>query len=57
MCSHSLEVVEVLCARIGIIHHGKLIAEGTVADVKAQAKASSTALESAFLTLTQETTD
>jgi ABC-2 type transport system ATP-binding protein len=57
MSTHSLEVVEALCARIGIIHHGKLIAEGTVAEVKASVKAPSPALESAFLTLTRETGD
>ncbi|UCF81649.1 MAG: ABC transporter ATP-binding protein [Acidobacteriota bacterium] len=57
MSTHSLEVVEALCSRIGIIHHGKLIAEGTVAEVKALAKAPSPALESAFLTLTREEAD
>lgn len=34
--SHVMSEVEKLCDHIGIIHHGKLLVEGTVADLKAR---------------------
>ena len=34
--THVMSEVEKLCDRIGIIHDGKLLAEGTVADLRAQ---------------------
>jgi ABC-2 type transport system ATP-binding protein len=50
ICSHILPVVEELCDRIGIIRNGRLIAVGTVPEIKAQAKTST--LEKAFIKLT-----
>ncbi len=35
--THYLEEAETLCDRIGIMDHGKILAEGTVADLKARA--------------------
>jgi ABC-2 type transport system ATP-binding protein len=35
--SHIMEVVERLCTRVGIINHGQLIAEGTLAELRARA--------------------
>ena len=34
--THVMSEVEKLCDRIGIIHDGKLLAEGTLADLRAQ---------------------
>src|SRR5437588_4096767 len=36
--SHLLGEVEQVCDRVGVIRHGRLIAEGTVADLRGQAK-------------------
>ena len=46
--SHVLEVVENLCDRISIIHQGRIIATGTVAEIKKQ----SDSLEDIFLEMT-----
>src|SRR5205814_1782716 len=45
LTSHVLEVVERLCERVGIIHEGKLIAEGMMADMRGTADT----LEDAFV--------
>jgi ABC-2 type transport system ATP-binding protein len=53
MSTHSLEVAEETCDRIGIINQGRLIAVGTVDELRHQAGgASSSKLESIFLKLT-----
>ena len=49
--SHVLEVVENLCDRIGIINEGKLIACGTLDNIKQK---SSSSLEDIFLELTKD---
>jgi ABC-2 type transport system ATP-binding protein len=49
-CSHVLEVVERVCTRIVIINEGRMIADGTAADIAASAGA--TSLEEAFVALT-----
>lgn len=58
--THVLEVAERLCDRIGIIHRGRLIALGTMAELQAQASAGVPGreeedLEAIFLQLTEET--
>ena len=45
LTSHVLEVVERLCERVGIIHEGKLVAEGLMADMRGTAET----LEDAFV--------
>jgi ABC-2 type transport system ATP-binding protein len=50
ICSHILPVVEELCDRIGIINQGRLIAVGTVDEIKAQTKTKT--LEEAFIAIT-----
>ncbi|NLM45939.1 MAG: ABC transporter ATP-binding protein [Firmicutes bacterium] len=50
--THVLEVAEKLCDRIGIISRGRLIACGTMAELKEQAK-STGSLEQIFLELTE----
>ena len=53
MSTHSLEVAEELCDRIGIIHRGTLIALGTVEELRRQAgREDHSNLESIFLGLT-----
>ena len=52
--THTLSMAQDLCDHIGIIHHGRLIATGTLDDLKYQAQASSGDLEAVFLKLTRE---
>ena len=52
MCTHVLEIAERICDRIGIIQGGRLIAEGTLADLRATAKSGRAGLEDMFLDLT-----
>jgi ABC-2 type transport system ATP-binding protein len=49
--THVLEVAEKLCDRIGIINHGKLVAIGTLEELRQGDRAES--LESIFLELTE----
>jgi ABC-2 type transport system ATP-binding protein len=50
--THTLGIAEELCDRIGIIQKGKLVAEGTVAELKELAGQENSHLESIFLHLT-----
>ncbi len=53
MSTHSLEVAEELCDRVGIILKGQLIALGTVEELRSQAgRDADSSLESIFLSLT-----
>jgi len=52
MSTHTLEVAEAMCDRIAIIQHGKVVAAGTVADVRREHQAGSASLEELFLKLT-----
>jgi len=54
MSTHTLEIAEDICDRIGIIHRGALIAIGTSGDLKRAAGVQEAALEEAFLKLTEE---
>lgn len=48
--SHILEVVERLCTRVGVIANGRLVAEGTIAELRERAQTGETAtLEELFL--------
>ncbi len=55
MTTHILEVAERMAERIGVIAHGRLIAEGTLAQLSTQAGHGETNLEEIFLSLTSET--
>lgn len=55
MTTHILEVAERMAERIGVIAHGRLIAEGTLAELSAQAGQNGTNLEEIFLSLTGTT--
>jgi ABC-2 type transport system ATP-binding protein len=52
MCTHVLEIAEKLCRRIGIMIAGKLIALGTLDELRAKARREGTGLEDVFLSLT-----
>jgi ABC-2 type transport system ATP-binding protein len=52
MSTHTLGIAEELCDRIGIIQKGKLLAQGTVNELKEMAGQEDPHLESIFLSLT-----
>jgi ABC-2 type transport system ATP-binding protein len=52
LSSHTLEVVEVLCDAIAIIHEGDIIARGTMAELREQSDAGEAHLEEIFLKVT-----
>ncbi len=54
MSTHTLDIVEGLCDRIGIIRQGELAACGTMAELRAEAVAEGARLEDLFLRLTGE---
>ncbi|GMV97274.1 MAG: ABC transporter ATP-binding protein [Phycisphaerae bacterium] len=56
MSTHTLEVAEAVADRIGIIHHGRLVAVGTLAELRALAAANAS-LEDIFLRLTADEQD
>ena len=56
LSTHSISIAEEICQRIGIIHKGKLIASGTMADLYRLAKVKEGRLESVFLELTGDGT-
>ncbi len=56
MSTHTLSVAEEVAHRIGIIHRGRLIAEGTVDELRSRGHTSGK-LEDVFLTLTREESD
>jgi ABC-2 type transport system ATP-binding protein len=55
--THIMEVAEHLCTRIGIIYQGKIVAEGTLDQLKSKTGNKSETLESLFLKLTNEETE
>jgi ABC-2 type transport system ATP-binding protein len=54
MSTHTLEVAETLCDRIGIIQGGKILALGTMAELRAGTASGTEGLEQIFLKLTGE---
>lgn len=52
--THIMEVAEHICTRIGIIHQGKLIAEGTLDQLRSKAGGKNETLEEVLLKLTDE---
>ena len=53
MSTHTLQIAQDLCDRIGVIHKGRLIAEGTVEELKKTARAERADLEQVFMNLTE----
>src|SRR5207244_13474464 len=54
MTTHTLEVAERMADRIGILAHGKLIAEGTLDELRRRTGKAATSLEDTFLMLVAE---
>jgi ABC-2 type transport system ATP-binding protein len=52
MSTHTLEVAETLCDRVGIIQNGKIVAAGTVAELRKDGGENARGLEEIFLRLT-----
>jgi ABC-2 type transport system ATP-binding protein len=52
--THIMEVAEHICTRIGIIYQGKIIAEGTLDQIKSQVGGKGKTLEEIFLKATNE---
>jgi ABC-2 type transport system ATP-binding protein len=54
--THTLSIAEDLCHRIGLIHKGTLLAQGTLDELKHIAKLGEARLEEVFLTIIKENT-
>jgi ABC-2 type transport system ATP-binding protein len=52
MSTHTLEVAESMCDRIAIVHGGKVVVSGTMAEVQEQTSSEDLGLEELFLKLT-----
>jgi ABC-2 type transport system ATP-binding protein len=52
--THIMEIAQNICTRIGIIHRGRLIAEGTLDQLRGQTEGKGSTLEEVFLKLTNE---
>ncbi|HXH63779.1 MAG TPA: ABC transporter ATP-binding protein [Gemmatimonadales bacterium] len=52
MSTHTLEVAEAMCDQIAIMQHGKIVAAGTMAELRTQHRAGDASLEELFLKLT-----
>ena len=52
MSTHTLEVAEAMCQRIAIIQQGKIVAQGTMEELRKQTAAGDASLEDLFLKLT-----
>ena len=54
MSTHTLQVAQDLCHRIGVIHRGRMIATGSPEQLMHQAETSERDLEAVFIRLTEE---
>ena len=54
LSTHTLEVAEALCTRIAIIQQGRIVARGTMDELRRQAMHDDGSLEAIFLRLTEE---
>jgi len=52
MSTHTMEVAEVMCDRIAIVHRGKIAAQGTMTQLRRQTSSEGMGLEDLFLKLT-----
>ncbi len=56
LSTHTLSIAEEVCDRIGIIDHGRIIALGSLDELRQRAKSEELGLEELFLTLTEQAT-
>lgn len=55
LCTHILEIAERICDRVAIIDHGRLVADGTLAELRERAAGgTAVSLEDIFLQLTDQ---
>jgi len=54
LSTHTMSVAEEVCDRIAIIHRGRIVARGTMDDLRREANRPGSRLEEIFLTLTEE---
>jgi ABC-2 type transport system ATP-binding protein len=52
MSTHTLEIAEVMCDRIAIMQRGKVVAAGTMDELRRQTASGNVSLEELFLRLT-----
>lgn len=52
MSTHTLEIAEAMCDRIAIVQEGKIVARGTIGELREQTAAGAVSLEDLFLKLT-----
>ncbi len=52
--THTMEIAQQLCHRVGILDHGVLRAEGSLSDLRERAARGDASLEEVFLSLTRE---
>jgi ABC-2 type transport system ATP-binding protein len=57
LSTHTLEVAEEVCDQIAIINHGRIIARGTLTELRTESGADDGTLEQVFLRLTEESRD
>ena len=55
--THIMEVAERICTRIGIIYQGRIMAEGTLSELRKMAGGNDASLEDVFLRLINEETE
>jgi len=55
--THTLELAETLCDRLAVIDRGRIVAEGTMADLRRAAASEAAGLEEVFLRITRGATD
>lgn len=54
LSTHTLSVVEEICTRVGVIHRGRMLFDGTVEGMKQLARMTDSSLEKVFIELTRE---
>lgn len=54
LSTHTLEIAEALCSRIAIIQRGRIVAQGTMEELRSEAMHGDPSLEAIFLRLTEE---
>lgn len=52
--THIMEIAERLCTKVGIIHNGRLVGEGTVDDLRKLVRTAEGSLEDIFLKVTEQ---
>jgi ABC-2 type transport system ATP-binding protein len=54
LSTHDLATAEAVCHRVGILHRGRLVAEGSAAELRSRVSAGAAGFEAAFLEITEE---